>query len=288
MNRSRRNPLVLGLIAAVAMLLLGGAVALAHGKEDPEDVDIKITHEGKGVIRIVTVDEDGNRHEETIEFDSDSPRAFLGVSVERTRDGGARVEEVIEDSAAALVGLQEGDVIVGFGGREIESPSDLTRQVLQSQPGDQVELEVLRDGQRLSLTAELGERDWFSGFSFGRGFSPRPKLGVQLIHPTPELREHYGAPRDAGVLVGKVLPRMPAADAGVLVGDLIVAADGNEVDDAGDLIRALRRKSGETIELELIRDGRSMTLEVFIPEQDKEEELPSGPRPAHAQPALKS
>src|SRR5262245_15606747 len=44
-------------------------------------------------------------------------------------------------------------------------------------------------------------------------------LGVQLIGITPELRQHYGVPKDAGVLVGAVEADSPAAKAGIQVGD---------------------------------------------------------------------
>jgi S1-C subfamily serine protease len=98
-----------------------------------------------------------------------------------------------------------------------------------------------------------------------------------LIEPTSELREHFGGSGEAGVLVSRVLPDMPAEDAGVRVGDLIVALDGKTIEDAGDLIQALWGTGGETIVLELIRDGQPMTLEVFIPERDEDEDS-SGPR----------
>ena len=58
----------------------------------------------------------------------------------------------------------------------------------------------------------------------------KPKLGVELVQPTSELREHYGAPSDAGVIVGKVLEGMPAEDAGIRVGDVIVSANGREIE----------------------------------------------------------
>jgi len=93
----------------------------------------------------------------------------------------------------------------------------------------------------------------------------RPKLGVQLVQPTAELRRHFGAPPDAGVIVAKVMDDMPAEDAGIEVGDMIVSADGREIKDTGDLLDVLRDSDGESIDLELIRDGVSLRLDVFIP-----------------------
>jgi membrane-associated protease RseP (regulator of RpoE activity) len=79
-------------------------------------------------------------------------------------------------------------------------------------------------------------------------------LGVRLIGITDELRGHYGAPKDAGVLVGGVEADSPAARAGIEVGDVITSVDGREVSSTGDLSRAVRRKkAGETVEIEFVR-----------------------------------
>ena len=75
-----------------------------------------------------------------------------------------------------------------------------------------------------------------------RGF-----LGVRLIEITSELRAHFGAPRDAGVLVGEVDADTPAAKAGIEVGDVITAVDGERVGSTGDVSSTIhRKKAGET------------------------------------------
>jgi C-terminal processing protease CtpA/Prc len=82
-------------------------------------------------------------------------------------------------------------------------------------------------------------------------------LGVQLIGITDELRSHYGAPKDAGVLVGEVESGSPAARAGIEVGDVITTVDGERVTSTWDVSRKIRRrKAGENVDVELVR-GRS-------------------------------
>jgi membrane-associated protease RseP (regulator of RpoE activity) len=112
---------------------------------------------------------------------------------------------------------------------------------------------------------------------FGSG---RPKLGVELVETTPELREFLGAGREAGVLIGKVLANTPAERAGVRVGDVIVEADGEHIASAGDLIEHLSDKDGKTVELEIIRDRRPMQISVSIPEEDDDSDEATGPRAA--------
>jgi len=266
-------------------------------------------------------------HVYVVEGDDESGgRAWLGVSVEEETeypDGGARVNWVIDESPAARIGLQKGDIIVSLDGRRVYGPAGLTEAIRASDPGRDVEVEIIRDGQNQALSVELGERpqgwnvrirgDGDDTFQFQwdqeqfqeqmeqmreelqslenlehiniaprvwthvRGFGHRPKLGVQLTDVTPELREHLGGHRDAGVLVGKVLKGMPAEMAGVEVGDLIESVDGETIENAGDLIQALHDGAGETIQLGIVRDGRPMSIDVVIPDPHEETEA-NGPR----------
>ena len=95
----------------------------------------------------------------------------------------------------------------------------------------------------------------------------RRQIGVQLTSLTPELREHFGVDSQVGVMVSKVSEGKPADAAGVAVGDIITAIDGSDVDSSNDLVRAIRSKeAGESVELEIWRDGRSLALDVAVEE----------------------
>jgi S1-C subfamily serine protease len=74
------------------------------------------------------------------------------------RDFGVRITGVREESPAAKAGLQGGDVIVEFAGKEITDLYAYTYALRDHQPGDEVVVVVMRDGERLSLTAVLGQR----------------------------------------------------------------------------------------------------------------------------------
>lgn len=80
--------------------------------------------------------------------------ARLGLSVET----GAVVIEVGPGSAAEQAGIERGDVITGFSGEAIESASHLTSAVLDAEPGDTVEVEIVSGGETSTLEVTLGER----------------------------------------------------------------------------------------------------------------------------------
>jgi hypothetical protein len=71
---------------------------------------------------------------------------------------GYRLAGVFEGSPAARAGLQKGDILVRLAGSEIVDLASFTRALRVHQPGDLVEAEVLRDGQRLRFTVVLGRR----------------------------------------------------------------------------------------------------------------------------------
>ncbi len=254
--------------------------------------------------------------------------AFLGVHLKEETEhpeGGARVVGVVLDSPAKRAGLVEGDIVVGFDGDVIRGPLALTERIHTRKSGDNVELDVVRDGSRLRVDVELGERSWAvfaplgdeglrfleripeidaehmgkvgerlgeiygdpeywqkhgEGFAphFSFKFNPKPRLGVQLVETTQELRRHLGGSESEGVLVSKVLVGTPASGSGVKVGDLIVSVDGEPVASASALVSALEGTEGRTILLGIVRGKERRTLEVAIPDPEEENDRPSGPR----------
>ena len=97
-----------------------------------------------------------------------------------------------------------------------------------------------------------------------RGF-----LGVDLLELTPELRRHFDAGDDAGVLVAHVESGSPAALAGLLVGDVLVAIEGKPVQGWWDLREIVApRKAGDVVSLEIVRDGARRQLQATLVERE--------------------
>jgi S1-C subfamily serine protease len=75
----------------------------------------------------------------------------LGVRLEPD-EGGVVIASVEPDSAAALAGLREDDVIVSFDGEPVRRPVDVVRHVRSHAPGDQARLTVTRGPETLTVT----------------------------------------------------------------------------------------------------------------------------------------
>lgn len=126
-----------------------------------------------------------------------SDRARLGVRIESLdeklgryfgTDEGVLVLGVEEDGAAEDAGLEPGDVIVALDGETIADTDDLRDELEDFEPGDEVELEILRERETRRVTVELEEGNVFSFFGDdGRFFAGR----VPDVH---RLHEHM-APR---------------------------------------------------------------------------------------------
>lgn len=85
---------------------------------------------------------------------------YLGVGLEVRVDGGrgALIAEVAPDSPAARAGIEVGDVVVAADGTPIDGQPAFIAAIRDKSPGDSIDIEVLRDGSRLTLTATLIQR----------------------------------------------------------------------------------------------------------------------------------
>lgn len=94
-----------------------------------------------------------------------------------------------------------------------------------------------------------------------------PYIGIRGATLSPQAAERFGFARDRGVVVAGVEPDGPAAEAGIVAGDLIVGLAGEDVATLGDLLAALRGTDpGDTVGVTLVRDGAERMLEVAIGE----------------------
>ena len=84
-------------------------------------------------------------------------RPYLGVTT-APHASGASIQAVMPGGPAQRAGLRAGDVIARIDGRSVDEPEDVSDAVSARRPGDQIEIEVVRGGERRSITVELDKR----------------------------------------------------------------------------------------------------------------------------------
>jgi putative serine protease PepD len=127
------------------------AVARSDGNSAANNVGFSIS-----VDEIVTV------LEQLRDQASGQPReeGFLGVGLAERTDGGqgAIISSVQPNSPASLAGIRENDIVLSVDGEPIDGQAGLVAAIRDASPGQTVEIELLRDGNRLSVKAKLVAR----------------------------------------------------------------------------------------------------------------------------------
>ena len=106
----------------------------------------------------------------------------------------------------------------------------------------------------------------------------RGYLGVQIVTLSSEAAAALGLPENTkGAYVGDVTAGGPADKAGMKVEDIVVSVNGEAIDSSTELTRRVARaKVGDTLRLEVLRDGRRQTLSVNAGRRPSEAELRAG------------
>jgi len=195
-------------------------------------------------------------------------RGRLGVTVQEVnvplaesfgldRAHGALVSSVDPSGPAEKAGIEVGDVILKYGGREIERSADLPLLVANTRPGERADLEVWRKGtiKRLTVAAAENKAERTAANDEDAG-KPSGRLGLAVRPLTPDEREE--AKTKAGVVVEDV--GGAAERAGVQQGDVVLSLNGTAVK-SPEQLRDLVGKSGKHVALLIQREGRQL----FVP-----------------------
>jgi serine protease Do len=190
---------------------------------------------------------------------------------------GARVEAIIDRSAAERAGLEPGDVILSFNNKAVHRSEDLIGMVTATKPGSTVPLRVVREGTERTMNITVDELDYDAENQLAR--SPEPVeppdsretsrgFGIELDNLTPDLSRRMLLKDTRGALVRDVDPEGPAAQANLRKFDVISRVGSTPVATAMDAKRELDRvPSGETATLRIWRpsqDGTSAPRERFL------------------------
>jgi len=194
---------------------------------------------------------------------------------------GVGITEVVSGSPAEKAGLRKGDVILRFDNDNVTSVRKLNRLVSEVAPDQTVRLHISRGGAEQEVAVTMGERKNFGNAtvrSFPRGefklrdlknypdfafaFGNNRRIGISTTTLTKQLADYFGIVDGKGVLVTSVSEDGPAAKAGLKAGDVITAVDGEKIDGAGDISRAINKKKDGDVTLTIIRNKHQQNVTV--------------------------
>ena len=209
-------------------------------------------------------------------------RGWIGVRIQDVTDElsedlggkGALIAGLTKDGPASAGGMVEGDVVVEFNGKPVESMRALPRLVADTPPGETVDVVVVRDGERVTLKLEIGLLDDAETEVAAAGDEPQAgeddepqagdededapgdidaaaMFGLTLAPITDADRETYSIGADIdGVLVSAVEPGSEAAEKSVEVGHVIVQVSQQDVGAPEDVVArvdALKSEGRRTV-----------------------------------------
>jgi serine protease Do len=242
--------------------------------------------------------------------DGPSGSSYLGVdtrdltpdlvsSLHLKDEQGVEVTMVDQDAPAGKAGIKEQDVILTVNGDHVESVEQLRRLIHEIPTGRTVTLGLSRNGQPMTIKAQLASRTQafaFSGKDFHFEMPPMPAIpaipsldmdlpvsvvvvhsamrsGLMVENLTPQLADFFGTKGGQGILVRSVDKGSLAEKAGFHAGDVIVKVNGESVADSGDFSRLIHARKAGNVSINILRDKKEQTLTMALPPRKQSENM---------------
>lgn len=209
-------------------------------------------------------------------------RGWLGVNVDPVTEQlakaygvdkaeGVIITRIVDDSPALAGGLEVGDLMVSFDGREIKSSRHLPRVIADTEIGKRVEIALVRDGRRRTVSVTLGElerdEDEEERTELPDGGLANNSVGLHTGRIDDNARRVHDIPSDVrGALVLSVSPRGPAFGK-LRKGDVIIEAGFDAITTPRAFTEALttaEQTPDQPLLLQVKRDGRDMFFAIEL------------------------
>jgi serine protease Do len=191
------------------------------------------------------------------------------------------VSDVVPGGPAASAGILAGDIITKLNGKPVTSQNELSRVVAATHTGDQIQVDLIREGKPKTVVVRSGTRPPPEELaSLGRDNEPSPvtpsrpqqaapnELGLRMGSLDENSRRNYGIKPDVrGAVIESVRQSSDAAQKGVQRGDVVVSISGHQVaspEDVAAQIAAAKKEGRPSVYLLLRRKdnqfGRAVKL----------------------------
>jgi len=200
-------------------------------------------------------------------------RGWLGVSIQEVtpelaksfdlkEKKGALVSQVVSGSPAEKAGIEQGDIILEFDGKEVSDAKDLPRIVASTPVDKTVTLKVSRNGKITDRQVKVGEME--EKVEVTKAPSHK-SLGITVQNLTPEIAKELGLKKETGVVVTRVEPGSAAADAGIQTGDVIREVNRKPIKDVEEFSQKVEKAKGQDNVLFLIQRGQTNLFAAVTP-----------------------
>lgn len=207
---------------------------------------------------------------------------------------GVEVTMVDQDAPAGKAGFKEHDVILSINDQQVQSVEQLRRLIREIPPGRTISIGISRDGQLMTLKAQLAERNKMGNMEHSFNINVPPinipainippinvpqmdfanvvvihspvRSGLMIENLTPQLGEFFGVKNGNGVLVRSVEKGSRGESAGFHAGDVIVKINGSTVSDCSDFTRLLHKGADNKAAVTVLRDRKEQNLTLTLPE----------------------
>ena len=201
-------------------------------------------------------------------------RGWLGVNIQEVTpelaksfglmdNKGALVSQVVPNSPAEKAGIEQGDVILQFDGKDVSDSKELPRIVASTPVGKSVMVKIARDGKVTDRQVKLGEME--EKAEVAKTPSTHRRLGIAVQNLTSEIAKGLGLKKETGVVVTQVEPGSPASDAGIQTGDVIREVNRKPVKDVEDFVQKIEKVKDQDSVLLFVQRGQNSLFAAVTP-----------------------
>ncbi len=200
-------------------------------------------------------------------------RGYLGVYLQEITEelkealdlpslNGVLISEVMDSTPAEKAGIKSGDVVLTFDGKDVVDLQTFRIQVASTEVGKRVKMKILRDGKEKTINVKIGEfPEELSAAAEEE--QDEQKLGLRVIDITDSQAQRFNLEANSGVLVIEVKTDTPADDAGIKVGDVIIAIGKKEIRNVKDYRTAESKlKKGKPAIFHIQRGERKLYIAI--------------------------
>ncbi len=191
---------------------------------------------------------------------------IVAHTVYRDDEPSTRIQAVLDFSAAERAGLQYGDVVKSIDGRPCLRAIDLQTSLLDAKPGQEMKMQIERDGKSMVLNLGLGAVQRTAASTVWRQFGVKVKVVDKSV--LGDAHSNY----NRGLQVEMVRPGSPADREGLQTNDVLVAMNGWKTESVDNLVYVLGQpevKQGNEIMFFIVRGDEPFYSYIRLAEAKK-------------------